>query len=389
VAAFDALAQAVGARLKTGGAVPLLALRIAEFEEIASRRGVRAARALERQTVAVLRGPLRSTLRSGDAMAHREGSDRFAIAMLEPSRHGTFATPGHVRAALERMSMAVSEATGHRVVAGWTSLHRGAQTVAITAAVDEALERTVRDRERRELLATLGHELRAPLTSIRGYLETLSYGGLEEPHVQRFLQTAHRETLALGRMLDGLLEFSLLDLTAPPATGTADVRHAVDDAIAVLAPAARRRGVTVLVRSSAAVAMRVDPAMLGHALRNLLENAVIWSPAGGNVRIAWRSRSDLVWIFIEDDGPGVAPADRERIFDFGVRGDAAPDGGSGIGLAVVRAIAQRAGGDVTASQRAAGRPTAGAMKATLTAARLNGCRRKSLRRADPQPAAAR
>lgn len=351
---LDALAGAIGNRLDSGASVPLLALRLPDLDDVASRHGARAARALERRTLAALQSVSAGALRSGDTLAHRTGSDRFAIAMLEPPRDGTAPSPAQVGAALHRISGQVECATGRRVVGGWIPLHRRCEKVRIAAAIDAALERTVRERERRELLATLGHELRGPLGSIRGYLETLADGGIDATIANRFLQTARREALRLGRMLDGMLEFSLLDLSAPPCNERTDASAAIEDAVAVATAKAQCRRVSLRTKCASNVALRVGADAVGHALRNLIDNAVEWTPPGGEVRITALQRDGFVAIAVDDDGPGIAPADRERIFAFGVRGTCARPGGSGVGLAVVRAIAERAGGSVSASQSATG-----------------------------------
>ncbi len=94
---------------------------------------------------------------------------------------------------------------------GWTLLVRA--TNDLNGDIAAALERGARDRERYEFFSAIGHELRTPLTSIRGYLETLLDEETDGQNRSRFLETARREALRMGRLLDGMFEFSLFDLS--------------------------------------------------------------------------------------------------------------------------------------------------------------------------------
>ena len=94
--------------------------------------------------------------------------------------------------------------------------------------------------------------------------------------------------------------------------------------------------------------MRGDPAALGRALANLVENAERHGPAGGRIRVAARREGDRAVLEVDDDGPGIAPADAPQAFDRFWRGDAADrPPGTGLGLAIVRATAERHGGSVS------------------------------------------
>lgn len=201
-------------------------------------------------------------------------------------------------------------------------------------------------RAARALLATAAHELRTPLTSIRGYIETLLEGELDPATARRFLETARRETLRLGRLVDGMLEFSLLDLAAPPGHAICDVVEQVRATIEMLSPIAATRRVTIRAALPEAAFACVDGDACIHALTNLIENAMKHGGDHGTIAVSCVRDGHFVAIAVEDDGGGIATDSRESIFVMGVRGSASGCAGNGIGLAVVKAIAEHAGGDV-------------------------------------------
>ncbi len=197
----------------------------------------------------------------------------------------------------------------------------------------------------RAVLPTVGHELRTPLTSIRGYIEAVLDGQVDPATTRRFLETARRETLRLGRLIDGLLELSRLDIAAAAQPPKCDVVEEIGNTIDMIEPLARRRDVTIRARLPRAAIARIDGDACVHALANLMENAVKYGSDHGIVEISCRCAESFVETAVEDDGIGVDPGARQAVFAVGVRGDTNRSG-NGIGLAVVKAIAERAGGDV-------------------------------------------
>ncbi len=209
---------------------------------------------------------------------------------------------------------------------------------AARSAVDRPVARAV--------LATIGHELRTPLTSIRGYIETLLDGEFDRATARRFLETARRETLRLGRLVDGMLELSLLELSNGQHHAACNAVEQIRATIDMLSPMAAARRVTIQTRVPDAAHALVDGDACVHALANLVENAVKHGSECGTVLISCVREERFVVIVVDDDGGGIAPEARESIFIMGVRRNAAGRSGRGIGLAVVKAIAERAGGDV-------------------------------------------
>lgn len=320
--------------------VPLLVLRLPELERTAWRQGTRVARRIERDTARAFRVAARRIVRANDALAHDCGSDCFIIAMLHlpRERHGPDAAD--CRAALERITAALSRCTRRRIEGGWWALGAVTGTRALHRAIADALERGARERERYEFLATLSHELRTPLASIRGYLETILESKSDSGGMRRYLETAQRETLRLGRIVDGMLELSLLDLSpASLAVRTCDVREQIVAAFEALAPAAHRQGILLCADAPVAVHARIDSDTCMHALLNVIENAIVHGRAGGSVRVSCRHTAERVEVAIDDDGPWSQVASAR---------------GHGLGLTIARTIAERAGGTLGHEYSASG-----------------------------------
>ncbi|MDQ2865267.1 MAG: HAMP domain-containing histidine kinase [Candidatus Eremiobacteraeota bacterium] len=336
--------------------VPLLVLQLPEFAEIAWRTNKRAARRLERATSVAFYHAARTVVREEDILSHDAASDWFAVAMLGPSRHGAHIAAMDARSALERIAAGIALATGSRMQTGWCPLTCREDCDDISVAIRRALDRGARERERYEFLAAVGHELRTPLTSIRGYIETILDGDVDAATARKFLSTARNEALRLGRLVDGMLDFSMLDLS--PGTlldRTSDVSQAVRAAVEALAPIARERRIAMRATVPPDVFGGIDADACMHAVINLIENALKYGRFGGRVDVALRVCPRIVEIAVDDDGPGVAETERDAIFELHARGgsvDSRP--GRGIGLAIVRRIAERVAGRAWAEHSSLG-----------------------------------
>jgi signal transduction histidine kinase len=335
------------------GGVPLLVLRIPEFEHIAWREGKRAARRVERRAAQAFAAAFSRVLRRGDSRIHDRGRDIFAVLVAGAPRGPARPNPSVCRAMLQRIASEMAAETGLQVESGWTLAQ---PPFDLDAEIEIALERGARERERYEFFAAVGHELRTPLASIRGYLETLLDGEIDVPTSQRFLHTAQREALRMGRMIDGMFEFSLLDLSAGlTATGGCDVAEQLALACDAVAPLARARGMTVERNACTRAAAAIDPDPCLQLLINLLENATKYGAEGGAIAVQVHARGEKVLITVEDDGPGIRARERASVFNLSVRGkDAALQRGAGIGLAIVKLIAERCGGSVAIADSALG-----------------------------------
>ena len=184
------------------------------------------------------------------------------------------------------------------------------------------------------------HDLRAPLTVIRGQCFTLLRGE-PRPERRRRLAVIEGEVDRLARALDGLLAGPR---TAAPAEA-ADLVALVHDAAERHGGAAARAGVRIAIwLPDRPLRAAADPDLVRRALDNLIANAIRHSPPGGRVLLAVSRRGATAQLRVRDEGDGVHPDDRERIFLAGERGRSPRGPGRGLGLAIAREIAEAHGG---------------------------------------------
>jgi signal transduction histidine kinase len=349
-ASVDVATLVHGLRARRDGVpVPLLVVRLRDLERIAWREGRTAARAVERRGLRSFVATAMRTLRASDILAHDPDSEDFLAALVSPTRaEGSVATPTDCRAALARLASAMELDGGLRVETGWTLLDAAAPDDRLTNAIECALERGARERERYAFFSTVGHELRTPLTSIRGYLETLIEEDLDPATTRRFLEVARNEAMRLGRLVDGMFDISMLDLRAGPFRAESSIlQTSVVAAVSAVAPFASARGTSIgqLAFATAEVATSSD--RLTQILVNILENAIKHGRERGQIFVsAIPLDGRYVEVRIDDDGPGIDVREREKIFTLGRRGASAQGPGSGIGLAIVRLMIERIGGEV-------------------------------------------
>lgn len=194
---------------------------------------------------------------------------------------------------------------------------------------------------RQQFYRAVSHELRTPLTSIIGTAENLEDDAL--PPQREALDTLQSEARRLQRLVEELL--------VPRQDGPEPLRQRrpVDlgalaaEAGRVMQPRAERAAITITVQVTDGLVVTGDPDRLKQALLNLLDNALTWTAPGGRVAVTGRRERDQAVLLVRDTGAGVAPELRERIWERGF----SANGGQGIGLALVREIAQAHGGSAT------------------------------------------
>jgi two-component system phosphate regulon sensor histidine kinase PhoR len=217
-------------------------------------------------------------------------------------------------------------------------------------------ERRRVDQVRRDFVANASHELRTPLTSIRGFVEALEDGALEEPPTaQRFLGKIRTHADRMAALVADLLELSRLEAGERPLehepVNPADVASEV---VTALEPLAAEREVVISLTDEADATVVTDAEALRRILENLVENAIKYTRRGGRVEVKTSSGRDGILITVEDDGPGIAAEHLPRIFERFYRVDKARSreiGGTGLGLAIVRHLAETLGGRVSVESR--------------------------------------
>ncbi|GAA3155561.1 GAF domain-containing sensor histidine kinase [Planomonospora alba] len=205
-----------------------------------------------------------------------------------------------------------------------------------------------------QFLRTVNHELRTPLTSIRSYLQLLQDGDLDEVTERRFLSVIDRNSARLGELLDRLLLVAALNArTVPFALVSTDLADLVRRAAEALAERARAGDLTVTVHASAPVPVCADATRMRHAIEQLLDNAVKFTPPGGRIDVVAHA-GPVPAVEVRDTGIGIDPGELDRVRDDFYRGSGAEDraiGGAGIGLSIAEKIARMHGGDVRIDSR--------------------------------------
>jgi two-component system, OmpR family, sensor kinase len=212
----------------------------------------------------------------------------------------------------------------------------------------------------RRFIADASHELRSPLTALKGELELALRRDRDSDEYRRVIRSGLQEVDRITLLTQDLLTLARVDAgVMQPRMETTDAAERARAVADRLRPVAQQNGVTIRVDADAAAELPADPTLLDQLLWNLLDNALKFSPPGGTVAVAFRRHGGRLRISVRDDGPGIAEADLERIFERFYRADPARTastgpGGTGLGLSIVRAIADVHGGTVTAANRREG-----------------------------------
>jgi signal transduction histidine kinase len=225
----------------------------------------------------------------------------------------------------------------------------GRLALAYNAAI-ERLERAFAERDRandamRQFIADAGHQLRTPLTVIRGFIAILRKGELRTPaDRERILETMNRQSALMSSLVDKLM---LLDRWADEGARVTsepiDVSRLVSDVVAPLAEAHPEREVQIDAPSSELAA--IDPMELSHAVTNIVDNALKYTRGAVNVAVA-RDGTSVV-ITVRDEGPGMTLEEVGHAFDRFFRGSRRDVDGTGLGLAIARRAIERAGGTLS------------------------------------------
>lgn len=210
------------------------------------------------------------------------------------------------------------------------------------------------DRVRRDLVANVSHELRTPLTALRAVLENL-VDGVQDPDPETF-RTMLTQTERLGRLVAQLLDLSRLE----SRVAIVDAREFVIGdllAQAVREASLHSPAVSVLCECEANLKAWGDPDLLHQVLMNLVTNAIRHSPIQGQVLLSARRTEAGISFSVADAGPGIAPAELDRVFERFYRADTArtsQTGGTGLGLAIARSIVDLHHGQIRAENMAPG-----------------------------------
>jgi two-component system OmpR family sensor kinase/two-component system sensor histidine kinase QseC len=226
------------------------------------------------------------------------------------------------------------------------------EVAPLVAALNALLQRLAASLDtQRAFVADAAHELRSPLTALKIQVQLLQRT-TEAPSRAELTTTLAAGIDRAARLVEQLLALARSEPGAPAAAPQAlDLSELVREAVADTVPQARARGTEFELFADTPVPLTGDKAALGALARNLADNAVRYSPSGSRVELRVALEAGQPMLQVDDAGPGIPVAERERVFDRFYRrghGDGNNDaGGSGLGLAIVRSVAAQHGAQVT------------------------------------------
>ncbi len=249
----------------------------------------------------------------------------------------------------------VLRGAGERFLQATATALRDAQgrEIGVLVVLNDVTQLRHLENIRRDFVSNVSHELKTPITSIKGFVETLRDGALEDrEHAGRFLEIIARHAERLHAIIEDLLALSRLEQDSDgydiPRLETS-LLEVIQAAILDCAAKAEAQHVTVLPTCAAELRAAVNAPLLEQALVNLLENAITYSNPESRVWVTAHQEDDLLVIAVRDQGIGIPQDHLDRIFERFYRVEKARSrerGGTGLGLAIVKHIAQVHGGQV-------------------------------------------
>jgi len=217
------------------------------------------------------------------------------------------------------------------------------------------------ERARRDLVASVSHDLRTPLAAVRALIEAVADGVAEDPGTkERYLASAQSELTHLGRLVDDLFELAQIDAgVLRLELEKASLHDLVSDTLSSFRPQAERKGVRLIGEVAGGVdPVLMSPSRIQRVLHNLLSNALRHTPADGTIAVRAEPDGEMVRVEVADTGEGIALEDLPRVFERSYRGEKsrtrreAVDPGAGLGLAIARGLVEAHGGHISAESLA-------------------------------------
>ena len=240
-------------------------------------------------------------------------------------------------------------------------LGQGTIVVQVRAAViaeeyilllaDDRTEVTRTEEVRNDFVANVSHELKTPVGAISLLAEALESSADDPEAVRRFARRTHKESARLAALVQDIIELSRLQGSNVAKQGRAvKIDTVVTEAVDRSQLPAESKNIDLVVGGHTDAMVYGDQDQLVTALRNLIDNAIRYSPENTRVGIGIRARDGLVAVSVTDQGEGLSPEDQERVFERFYRVDAARSrhtGGTGLGLSIVKHVVANHGGEVT------------------------------------------
>jgi two-component system phosphate regulon sensor histidine kinase PhoR len=208
---------------------------------------------------------------------------------------------------------------------------------------------------RRMFMANISHDLRTPLASLQAMIETLQDGALDDrAAAEDFLCRMDAEVQGLNRLVGEFLELTRIESgQLELALAPTDLRTLLRGVAARMAAQAEQRGIKVaLALPEALLSVNVDAGRIEQVLLNLLQNALAFTPRGGQVTLGAEAQADGARVWVHDTGAGIAPEDLPHIFERFYKADRARSGGgTGLGLAIAKHLVERHSGQIEAESQ--------------------------------------
>lgn len=208
------------------------------------------------------------------------------------------------------------------------------------------------ERNQKEFVSNVSHELKTPLTAVRTTAEALLSGAKnDDAIVDRFLNNIITESDRLSVLIEDLMEIARMDSgITPTEKSEVDVARVVERALGAVRPQAASKGMGVIVQIDEGLTAFCDEVQVTHMVRNLADNAVKYTPDGGQIAVRACGSGDGVEITVSDTGIGIPHGELDRVFERFYRVDKARSrrlGGTGLGLAIVKEIVNAHGGQIS------------------------------------------
>lgn len=313
--------------------------------------------------------------------ARAEGAARWAFEKNEPAGAGTTTLPtsawlfvplatarailGVIGVQFRDGAKALTPDTKRLLLAVEDQVAVALERFTLASDLQDARVKAEGDKLRAALLNSVSHDLRTPLVTVIGAITTLAgtEAALKPEDRAELIGTALDEARRLDRYVQNLLDMTRLGHGAlEPKRASVDLREIVGRVRADLSRLTEGRPVAVDMPRDLPRVL-VDPVLIGQALANVMENAAKYAPPESPIAITARTEGAMVRLTVTDEGPGIAPGDRDRVFDpfhRAARGDGAP-AGTGLGLAIVRGFVEAHGGTVAIGAGPGGRGAAVSM----------------------------
>jgi two-component system phosphate regulon sensor histidine kinase PhoR len=210
------------------------------------------------------------------------------------------------------------------------------------------------ERMRRDFVANVSHEFKTPLTSIRGYTETLLSGAKDDPKIiVDFLSTIERNAQHLETLVSDLLILAKLEAEVPSKREQFELKQLIDEQISSRAKSLQQGGIHLIIECAHGQIL-ADRARLSTALSNLIDNAIHYNKPAGEIRISADVQSGMLRLAVSDTGNGIPSEELPRIFERFYRVDKArsrESGGTGLGLSIVKHAIESQNGSISVTSR--------------------------------------